>query len=290
MNVLNFNNHACKKIRSYLDSYLNDELMVETNHEVLKHLEECRECASELEARMRLKKALQSALGRDEAPAALAEKIRRDIRKSSAPAWRQWGLVAAALAVLVGGAVAMLQATGALNHSALPARTELAARSAEVLKIGLGDHKHCAIESGLSNRQFSAEQMAERMGPEYYGLVSLVKDKLPGAYRVVVGHRCRVGKREFIHMILKKDEAVLSLVITKKEGESFPQDDLAALIEAGGAGLRQARLDNLEVAGFETKIYLAFVVSNLDHTDNTQIASAIAPAVQDFLARLESEA
>ena len=41
MNVINFEDGHCKRIRSYLDSYLNNELMVETNHEVLTHLEKC---------------------------------------------------------------------------------------------------------------------------------------------------------------------------------------------------------------------------------------------------------
>jgi hypothetical protein len=38
MNVINFNDKACERIQRYFDSYLDNELLVETNHEVLRHL------------------------------------------------------------------------------------------------------------------------------------------------------------------------------------------------------------------------------------------------------------
>ena len=43
MNVINFNEKTCEKIRRYFDSYLDNELLVETNHEVLRHLSVCPE-------------------------------------------------------------------------------------------------------------------------------------------------------------------------------------------------------------------------------------------------------
>ena len=39
MNRIQFGEGACEKIRQYLDSYVSNELLVETNHEVLRHLE-----------------------------------------------------------------------------------------------------------------------------------------------------------------------------------------------------------------------------------------------------------
>jgi hypothetical protein len=34
-----FGEGACEKIRKYLDSYISNELLIETNHEVLRHVE-----------------------------------------------------------------------------------------------------------------------------------------------------------------------------------------------------------------------------------------------------------
>ena len=57
MNVISHGDSACEKIRGYLDSYISNELLVETNHEVLRHLEGCPDCREELEALLRILKA-----------------------------------------------------------------------------------------------------------------------------------------------------------------------------------------------------------------------------------------
>jgi mycothiol system anti-sigma-R factor len=85
MNVINFDDRNCNKIRAYLDSYINNELLVETCHEVLKHLEVCAGCTGELDARLRAKKLLRNAVMRDSAPAGLRERIQRELGKEAAP-------------------------------------------------------------------------------------------------------------------------------------------------------------------------------------------------------------
>jgi hypothetical protein len=63
---------------------------------------------------------------------------------------------------------------------------------------------------------------------------------------------------------------------------------MAAMLEASGVRLYESRFENYEVAGYETRDYLGFIVSSLGKDDNMQIASNIAPAVRDFLAKLEA--
>lgn len=45
----------CRAFKDLLDSFLSDELMVETNHVVLWHAERCATCRAEMEARQRLR-------------------------------------------------------------------------------------------------------------------------------------------------------------------------------------------------------------------------------------------
>ena len=52
----------CQEFREMMDSYLSDELLVETNHEVLRHLENCAACRSELAARRELRARVRSAV------------------------------------------------------------------------------------------------------------------------------------------------------------------------------------------------------------------------------------
>src|SRR5947207_390498 len=109
MKVANFDRKACERIQGYLDFYLNNELLIETTQEVLKHLEECKDCSLVLEARLQTRDLLRKAVERDSAPQALQEKIKRKIRENGSRSqwsslWRWWSL-AAALVLLAGGSI-----------------------------------------------------------------------------------------------------------------------------------------------------------------------------------------
>lgn len=286
MNVVNFEQHHCQRVRAYLDSYLNNELLVETTHEVLRHLEGCAACSESLENRRRIKELLKAAVMKESVPPALQEKIRKRIRKDAKPGWPTWTLIAAAAVVLIAISLFGLRLR---NLSASPGPEVIARMAgAQILEIGLKDHLHCALDSGFANRQFTEAQMREQLGPDFFGLVAMVNDRLPGAYRVSVGHHCKAKGREYVHLILKSPQTALSLVVTKKNGESFTQNQVAAMLDAAGVPVFGARLNNLEVTGFETRDYLAFVVSDLSREDNLQIAAALAPSVQSFLSRLDA--
>jgi anti-sigma factor RsiW len=80
MKVIGFERNYCKKIQVYLDSYLNSELLVETTHEVLKHLRECLDCFEALRVRQRVKAILRAAVRREVAAEALQKRIQKSIR------------------------------------------------------------------------------------------------------------------------------------------------------------------------------------------------------------------
>lgn len=80
MKVIGFERNYCKKIERLLDSYLNNELLVETTHEVLKHIRGCPDCSEALRVRERVKAILQTAVRRETAPLVLRERIKQNIR------------------------------------------------------------------------------------------------------------------------------------------------------------------------------------------------------------------
>lgn len=289
MNVVNFEDGHCKRIRSYLDSYLSNELMVETNHEVLTHLETCGACSRSLEDRARLKAQLKRAVMQEYAPAALRERIASDLRRGRGFSFNRVSLaLAAAAAVLVIAAVTFFTSSPPKNQLSLQAKVAPADVTGQILKIGFDDHVFCAIDHHLANKQFTPEQMAEHLGPEYAGLVALVKERMPRDYTVTVGHRCHYQGREFIHLIMRNQNDVVSLVITRKNGEAFPTDGVASLVQGAGGPIYRAAWANQQVAGLETRDHLVFVVSNETSDVNSQIASSLAPSVRDLLSRSES--
>ena len=80
MDVSNYKDKACNRVRRYFDSYLDNELLVETNHEVLLHIAACADCARILEERGRLKKGVKHAVAQEQPPAVLLDNIQKSIR------------------------------------------------------------------------------------------------------------------------------------------------------------------------------------------------------------------
>lgn len=280
MNVIKFEPNECRKTREYLDYYISNELATEAIHEVMKHLERCERCSEELRAREQVKSSLQRAVLRDTIPPDLRAKIQQGIRQSPASSYKPWFLAVAATLVLALGVWGALLWSGREEASA----PQASFGNAGIMKIGLGNHVHCAIDSGFENRLFTDEEMSAKLGDEFAGLASLLKEKIPASdYRVTAGHRCKFNDRRFVHLILKNEQATVSVIVTRKDGESFSQGNASDFLRASGVSIHQSRMENFEVAGFETRDYLAFIVSNLPRDKNSVIAASLAPAVRDYL-------
>src|SRR5436309_2972426 len=182
MTVIPIGPKHCEKARKYLDSYISNELMVETSHEVLKHLEGCRECSQVLRDRLFTRNRLREAVNREAVPFALRERLEKSIRQENAglkpsQSWSRWSLAAAAVLMmcLAGWGALHLwrlgRGTGIRLQANLP--PFITAQTAALLKIGVGDHVHCVIEHRDDRESSTSEQMAKELGPNYYGLVAL---------------------------------------------------------------------------------------------------------------------
>src|SRR5690348_14033818 len=56
----------CREVRDLADSFLSEQLLVETNHQVLRHLEGCPACRAEIESRRELRAAIRQAFMHNE--------------------------------------------------------------------------------------------------------------------------------------------------------------------------------------------------------------------------------
>ncbi|HWT83272.1 MAG TPA: zf-HC2 domain-containing protein, partial [Candidatus Methylomirabilis sp.] len=247
MNVLNFNSKQCERVRRQLDAYLSNELLVETTSEVLNHLEGCEACSRELESCLRVREALQKAVARQLPPEYLREAIHQRLRSAqpgSFGAFRAttWLVALASLAlVLVAGQQGLRLRRG----------RQLVA---SVLTLGVSDHLHCAIRGhNYPEVAHPPDQLREKLGPEYAGLLPVVQGKLPG-FQVLEAHICGVpgSQRKYVHFIARGQGTILSVVLTKREGESLPMGRLLVARAPGGVDLYKAELQGTGVAGFET--------------------------------------
>lgn len=289
MNRIQFGEGGCEKTRRYLDAYLSNELLVETNHEILRHLETCAACAGELEVRTRLRARLKSAVQTQPVPPELPARVRDRIRQPESRSWlsRNWSYAMAA-AVLVIGAAIWVGPSG----TPLPDLADRAAQATYIRKVsaavapvfqpGLCDHIHCALFRKYPQDPPSLQEMESKLGAEYTGLLPLIGPAVPDGYKLVLAHQCTYAGRKFVHLTVRKGTDVISLVITRKnDGETFAA--FSPGTNASSVPVYQASTESYQVAGFESEHYLAFVVSDLKGKANLQIAAALAPAVRQLL-------
>jgi len=264
MNVIRFEDAACGKVRGYLDSYLSNELLVETNHEVLHHLESCPQCAAELSVRARVRTGLQAAVRGTSVPDGLEGRVQRAVRAQNRRTRASLYTMAVAALLIIGLAIVSLTRAKPGPEEAILAKAS--GRLALLLNVGLRDHLHCAVF-----RKY--DKAVVQLSPEFTDLARLIKARLTGDFRIIQGHRCTAGGRQYLHLIVTHGDKLLSLILTRKRsGESL------------SGGVFQEGVDRFQVVGFESHDYLVYVISDLDAQQNLQLAANIAPAVREYLA------
>lgn len=293
MNQMQFGEGGCDKARKYLDSYISNELLVETNHEVLKHLEGCPACSAELEVRTKMRARLKAAVNSQAVPPDLQVRIRRQLEHQASggwfrAGWGRWAVAIAATLVVCTAVWVNYPRETMPDLSDRPGQNvyiqRVSASLAAVLKVGLGDHIHCSIFRKYPQNPPPIEKMESDLGPSYKGLLPVVRAAIPEGYRVVMAHQCGYAGRKFIHLTFEKGGDLLSLVVARKNpGESL--GGLSAAAEPSGIPIYQSAAGRYEVAGFDAGDFLAYVVSDLSGRKNLQIAANLAAGVREFLVR-----
>jgi anti-sigma factor RsiW len=296
MNVIDFGHEECKKIAGYLDAYLSNELLVETSQTVAEHLEKCPMCADEFDARVKLKNAVQRVVQAQTVPPDVAVRLRSRLEEEAAKGFfRSWAMPLAVAATLVIGVFSGWFALQSQPETWQTAKADQEAyidslyeQAAHVVRVGLGDHVHCAYYRKFPKNAPTVEELAATLGQTNEGLTDIINEKIPQGFHVVLGHLCKYKDRQYVHVALRRDDELLSVVITRREGaESFERDQLVPVLSAAGVPIYAAGADRFELAGFETDDYLAFVVSNLPRQGNLQIAEALAPELRTFLQNVQ---
>ncbi len=261
---------ACDRLRGQLDAYLDRELPEETRAEVERHVASCAECAAEIATRVRLRAQLQAAVRAVPVPDGLAADVRRISRgQTGRPHAGLWA-VAAAAAVIIGAALFNFWRAQTSPEETILRKTS--GRLAAVLNVGLRDHLQCAVFRKYSKQPVPADQMAADLGPEFAGLAPLVQAKLPADFRIIQGHRCSAGGRQYTHFIVSGGGKLISLILTRKQSG-----------EALGSGIYQTGVDRFQVVGLESHGYLCYVISDLDAQQNLQWAANLAPTLRQYL-------
>jgi hypothetical protein len=158
-------------------------------------------------------------------------------------------------------------------------------KSGELLALGVNDHVHCAI-AGNYPRQTMRVEMTDGLGEQFGPMLQPVIDAAGGvgsAISVVSAHRCSVSGRAYVHIILRRGQTMLSVILTRRgEGEEFPGELVARAFHGSGVPLHEGNRDGYSVSGFESGGWLGYVVSDMPASRNRDLANRIAPVVGHY--------
>ncbi len=262
----------CRDVREVLDSYLSQELLVETNHSVLRHLEGCPECRAELDTRSRVRSALKRAVRsaadlqmRPEFAADVSARLRTQPARASRPWMTRWLPIAASLLLAAGGALYFLGGPAAPQSA----------------RDAVGDHQNCALQFRLSEKPVSLDEGAARFDPVFAQLKTVPPDEVAtasGPLRIADRHVCLFAGHRWGHVVFKSGDHAVSLLMPAREGGTVADADLAFL----------SPVDGLSVASFSTAGHSAFIVSDLPDTAFQQAARAIAQPMRSLAAALRN--
>ena len=272
MNQTKFGEQACQQVMAMLDSYIDEELLTGSNLDLAEHFRHCAACAREAGQRRVVRTRLRTAVREVRIPAGLEELVRGRLEDARRPQTNVSRLMSIAALLMVSFGAWVVYQSGTLRLTTVSPESYVATISGQVaaiMRVGLGDHLHCAVLRRRSNRSKTA---IDNLPAQFKDLLPIVRQCVPGELPLVTAHECRYHGRKFVHLTFGNNRSLLSLVIARKEdGELL------------GTGIHTAGAQKFQVAAFESRDYLVYMVSDRPRQANLDILTAAAPALEKFL-------
>jgi len=284
MTPMNVGDQACRRVQAKLDSYVDNELLAETNIEIVEHFQRCTSCTQEAEERQKVRARLQTAVREVRVPPGLEGRVRDRLRQTRQPPAKKFHLmaIAATFVICFGSSVAYqrgtLRVTTASEQSYV---TRLTGEIATIMRAGLGDHLHCAVIGQGANRSKVA---VDKLPAPLRELIPIVHQHVPADIPLLLAHECRYHGRTFVHLTFRNESNLLSLVIAHKEsGESLSTANVLPTLSESGIPVYAAGVRQFQVAAFESRNFFVYTISDLSHQKNRDVLVALAPALQHLL-------
>lgn len=272
----------CSDFREIADSYLSDELMVETNHEVLRHLESCTSCRNELSARRELRNRMREAVKNDRQfemrktfAIELITKLKETPTKQNQNVFAMrkpttWLAIAASLILF---ALIVSVALRQKNDSQTSVVT-----LAAMTQFAIGDHKNCAIQHNLKENPISLSEAAKRYDKVYAELDKAVMNSVSASdpdIKMLGAHHCVFEGKTFAHVVMRYQGKVVSVLVTPRKTKE---------IVGNTETITCSSKDGFQTSCFETERFSVFVISDLSEQENLSIARQVQKSVSKHIA------
>ncbi|MFN7983684.1 MAG: zf-HC2 domain-containing protein [Vicinamibacterales bacterium] len=257
----------CRTVVELADAYLSGQLLVETNHEVVRHLETCPACREEVTTRRALRDRLRTAWMNDaslQPRPDFAAQLAARLQPAPEPVSRrrvlaQWAALAAGLVVAAGAGTEWYRRS-----------QRDVARLATLSRTAAGDHQNCAVRFNLAEHPIPMEEAGRQFGAPFAALASFALPELAPAATLVDRHSCVFDGQRFAHIVFTQGSTLLSLLVIP---ESAPES--VSVQSVPGAR---------DVVVLPAGPYLGFLVGDADASHLMDVAHALVPPLKTRLA------
>jgi hypothetical protein len=124
--------------------------------------------------------------------------------------------------------------------------------------------------------------MAEGLGDPFAPMLQPLMDAA-GLNDVVSAHHCTAEGRQYTHIILRRGQTLVSIILTRRgDQEVFPRALAGQVVRVAGIPLHEGTRDGYSVAAFESGDWLAYVISALPSRTNSELAGRVAPVIDRY--------
>jgi Putative zinc-finger len=264
----------CQDFREISDSYLSDELLVETNHELIQHLENCPTCRQVLSFRRELRGKLRQTLKTSpefQPNFAFETRLRANLKAEAAGGkfWFNLSFLATAMTGLlvvfsIGfGLLYLNKQSENLNSAKLAWQ--------EISRDAIGDHQHCAIDK-LPEFRLEAKEVSPEKTKFSEKYIKALQANFSPSVEVLASHTCKYNGRKFTHTVLQDGNRIVSVMLTESGSASDAKTNLAESIASD-------KEKGFQIASFKNDNRAVFVISDLPETDNLSVARTISNSI-----------
>lgn len=281
----------CQDFREIIDSYLCGELLTETNHEVLRHLEACANCRREIEVRRNLRLQLRSAVKNspqyqmsDNFYSTLCIQLKQSVvpQKQAKPSFwlnpNSWLAFAAGLILTFGMSFLFIKTSPADISSSNVYSSETALINEEKVQnttladFAVGDHHNCAVKHNLTEHPVEID-LASAQYADLRQSVLKPLENAAGKYEFKESHNCKFAGHNFTHIVFRHNNKTVSVLIT----------DLDNYPALRNSGIAKIVSNGYQIARFDVKDKAVFVVSDLPEKENLTTAEILETPMKEKL-------
>ena len=256
----------CREFSEIADSYLSDELLVETNHDLFHHLEQCGDCRGELNIRRQVRTKLRSAIINAEEStinAIFANKLKANLREQTKQnsIFRLRNLSFG----LAGFATIFLIIFGVFTYQNSSQNIAIWQKLSDE---AVETHKECALEHKEEWLKNASVNSVEKTNFKEQILKPL-KVKYNENIDLMDMHECYFHGKKYRHYVLKSGEHVVSYL------QNETDNTIPTKLDANNDKIMSQPREKFQLASFNGKMNPIFIISDMTEAENLNLARMI---------------